>query len=315
MAGSLTFCFFVLEIVLRVLYGTHLIYDIDEETYWQPMPSQFGFPSLGLPRATVNSRGFRGPEPEAGKRNVLMLGDSYTFGVGVADDDTLPAQLQRELDRREAGRQVLNMGVPGWGLFQEEVRLRRVFDRYKPDVVILTLVLNDLLRLPFEDAETRDSYLRRARIRSVLSRSTALCFLKERLGGILQSNFGATENYRQAEGVDKLWEQNAQYLEGIRTFLETKGARFILVAYPSPMDGFEEKVVDYCRAQGTEHLSSPRAAFEGYGRDELTIPGDGHPSALAYRLLIGMMADAVVGDGGRNAGGRDGVPPGRGTRP
>ncbi len=55
----------------------------------------------------VNSWGLRGPEPE--RPRWLALGDSTVFGHGVADEETLPAQLSRTL-----GVQVLNGGVPGY---------------------------------------------------------------------------------------------------------------------------------------------------------------------------------------------------------
>src|SRR4051812_26327091 len=51
--------------------------------------------------ATVNAMGFRGAafaEPKRpGGYRIAVVGDSFTFGVGVGDDETLPAHLQREL--------------------------------------------------------------------------------------------------------------------------------------------------------------------------------------------------------------------------
>lgn len=55
----------------------------------------------------TNSLGLRGPEPAPGGTRVLAVGDSVTFGWGVADDESWPARLSGEL-----GVTVLNGGVP-----------------------------------------------------------------------------------------------------------------------------------------------------------------------------------------------------------
>lgn len=291
--GSLVFCFVVFEIILRLLYGVHLQYRVDDEVYWALEPSQTGFPRLGLPPATINSHGFRGPEPQEGQRNVLMLGDSYTFGWGVADNETMPAQLQHLLDERESGWQVLNAGVPGWGLFQQEVVLARVVERYRPEVVVLTLVRSDLYRLPFEDDESRTAYLSRARIRSFLRRSTALSFVKERLGGFLQTNFGATEHFRLGEELEDLWERNTRYLDGLSHYLGLQGTRLLVLVYPFRTPAFGEMVEAYCVHQGLDCITDLRESFEAYGEERLQLPLDGHPTPLAHSLAAARLATEI----------------------
>ncbi len=55
----------------------------------------------------VNSLGFRGPEispvKKPGVRRVLFLGDSFMFGAGLKEHETLPYAVSRELERRHAG--------------------------------------------------------------------------------------------------------------------------------------------------------------------------------------------------------------------
>src|SRR5205085_2722340 len=58
-----------------------------------------------------------GFEPDAGGRPIPFLGDSQTFGVGVADDRTFVSQLARRL-----GRRFLNLGIPGSAL-DDQIRL------------------------------------------------------------------------------------------------------------------------------------------------------------------------------------------------
>lgn len=58
---------------------------------------------------TVNSHKFRTKEFKDidWKNSIVLLGCSYTFGVGVTDDDTIGANLQRI-----TGKNVVNLGQP-----------------------------------------------------------------------------------------------------------------------------------------------------------------------------------------------------------
>ena len=58
---------------------------------------------------STNAKGFRGPplEPQKTSYRVLCLGDSVTFGWGVAEDESYPARLRKSL-----GLEVINAGVP-----------------------------------------------------------------------------------------------------------------------------------------------------------------------------------------------------------
>ena len=46
----------------------------------------------------INSRGFRGPEPAPDKppetERIAVVGDSFVLGIGVRDEDTLPACME-----------------------------------------------------------------------------------------------------------------------------------------------------------------------------------------------------------------------------
>ena len=74
-------------------------------------------------RITTDRRGFRGLRPHSlqkpeGTRRILILGDSFTFGVGVEDEETFPAAAEAALNRGTATPdryETLNAGCPGWG--------------------------------------------------------------------------------------------------------------------------------------------------------------------------------------------------------
>ena len=98
-------------------------------------------------KLTINSRGLRDREyalaKPAGVRRVLVLGDSYTWGYGVADDEIYTEVLERSLASRGAKVQVINSGVSGWGTDQEFLFLKSEGIKYQPDVVVLALYLTN----------------------------------------------------------------------------------------------------------------------------------------------------------------------------
>src|SRR5439155_16553885 len=64
------------------------------------------------PLARINRLGLRGHEQDAWTRHVCILGDSFTFGSGVRDDETFAARLDHWLGGTVS---VINGSQPGYG--------------------------------------------------------------------------------------------------------------------------------------------------------------------------------------------------------
>jgi hypothetical protein len=99
----------------------------------------------------VNRYGMRGKEPEspkpAGTFRLIMLGDSFTMGEGVADDQAFPALLEKSLaSRLPVHVEVLNAGVDSYAPILSYLDLRENLFRWEPDAVVLGLDLSDLLQ-------------------------------------------------------------------------------------------------------------------------------------------------------------------------
>ena len=76
---------------------------------------------------------------------IVAFGDSLTAGLGVATEDTYPAQLQRRLDEQGLRYRVINAGVSGDTTAGGVRRVEWVLKSH-PDMVILELGGNDGLR-------------------------------------------------------------------------------------------------------------------------------------------------------------------------
>lgn len=94
----------------------------------------------------TNSQGFRGPEWDlSGKRkNIVVLGDSFAFGWGVAWEETMGQVLERELQKSDPAWQVINLAMPGWSIREAVAALELYRDRLKPVSVIYVFCPNDI---------------------------------------------------------------------------------------------------------------------------------------------------------------------------
>lgn len=278
----------VFEIIVRVVYGNHLIYEVDRELYWKLGSNQKGYQVFGFPKATINSAGFRGEELSNKSLNVFMLGDSYTFGQSVRDNETFSYLLGERLFDVNKEFQVINLGTSGWGLFQDNISLYRNYDIYKPKIVVVTLLEADLNRLEFKDQASENRYLTNARLRTYFRGISFMSFLKDRIGAIFNSNFGATENYVMNATIEDLWIENVPYLNSMYNLTEKENVTLMLVLYPdlnSSNDKFYTLATKY--TEGKENLiliKNLEAVFSEFEKDDLIIHGEGHPSPLAHEL-------------------------------
>ncbi len=101
----------------------------------------------------TNALGFRTPAPREDRDNntirIVLIGDSYVFGIGVEEGGTLRAQLQNELRTRwpERDAEVINLGLPGDNIASHVELFTAAHDLLDPDVVVFCLTLpNDLSR-------------------------------------------------------------------------------------------------------------------------------------------------------------------------
>jgi len=143
----------LVELVLRMVdlpisrFQLAQIHRPSPQLDWELIP---GVSSVGNTGATysTNSRGCRDeeyplPKPE-GSFRILVLGDSFTFGMGVEAQATYPKQLELLLHRDEIRAEVINCGVIGHDLWQHRVTLDTKALKLQPDLVVLGLYYNDL---------------------------------------------------------------------------------------------------------------------------------------------------------------------------
>jgi len=111
-------------------------------------PNQTAFSKDSV--ATINRLGFRGPEIQLERQpnsfRVLGLGNSISFGGGLADNETYFAYLNEQLNTRfpDQKNEVLNASIYGFTIRQYIPFLESVLPKVKPDVVLIGAAWRDL---------------------------------------------------------------------------------------------------------------------------------------------------------------------------
>jgi lysophospholipase L1-like esterase len=104
-----------------------------------------------------NSKGFRGSREygpkQPGQVRILLLGDSFTYGLGVNDDQTFGAVLERGLRAQHLDAEVINAGVPGKGTDYQLKFFQAAGAGLQPDLTVLCFFPND-----FEDNARGDYF-------------------------------------------------------------------------------------------------------------------------------------------------------------
>jgi hypothetical protein len=95
---------------------------------------------------TTNDLGFRSiPTPkEAGKKRIVVVGDSWTFGLFVNYEETFTYRLQESIRRNSDLWEVYNLAMVGWNTDNELAALRVFFTKLKPDIVVICPTSNDI---------------------------------------------------------------------------------------------------------------------------------------------------------------------------
>lgn len=234
----------------------------------------------------TNSYGMRDDEPlpEAEER-IVVLGDSFAFGFGVAQEDIFPLLLEQRLNR--LGRyDVLNLTVPGYTIQDEVNVLRHKGLVWKPAWVILSYVFNDpevdpVQELPAYFATTQwwqYSHVLRLGARGIKK---------------IQINFEGGGDYYKYLHTDKTtWQSAVTSFEQIREMTADQKTKVLVVIFPildeewaaySYLD-LHRQVTALAEANGFEVLDLYNAAARYPHQDLRVSLQDGHPNALFHAI-------------------------------
>ena len=149
--------------------------------FWRQRPNVQGH-FWQTPAVSTNALGFReGPVDASGKRTVLVVGDSVSWGLGVPVEARFSNRAASEVALR-AGYddvQFINASVVGYSSFQVLQSLRDArLKALSPRVVVICAGVNDCWRTTTSDREQYEKNTRLlSRVKHVLMHSDLFLFL------------------------------------------------------------------------------------------------------------------------------------------
>ncbi|HIK60795.1 MAG TPA: SGNH/GDSL hydrolase family protein [Planctomycetes bacterium] len=272
----------------------------------------------------INSLGLRCPAIEADapadRYRIVALGDSCTFGKGVAEADTWPRQLETLLGEALSpvrSVSVANLGVNGYSGTTYERILREVGLGLEPDLVVVGFNLND-----FPNAiRAVDEHVfgdRKARrlisqdLRDLLGRTATYRWLRQ-----AYYHSQREDDWKQAEAFARgakassadgeAWIEQVKYLESIRDQASAIGAQTAVFLFPYEsqvyLDSFDPTPIDRLRETCAD-LELPfvdlaeefrRRARQSDPVGELFLKGDRyHPNREGYRIVAEEVKELVL---------------------
>lgn len=257
-------------------------------------------------------------ETREGLRRIVILGDSVAYGHGVEAAEAFPQILERIV--RPAGRDVdvFNVALPGWSTRQERIAYERIASKYKPDVVVLAVCLNDLAELQINLAKPPGFLL--ALFKHSATVRLALGASKREIGAV-EELFTAPDSERVKNAFRLFFEE----ARGLRELVTRDGAAFHLVVFPfrfqveagAPDPSVQSRISEFARAESIPfHDFLPEIATSEEP-SRLFLDYDhfnprGHDGVAAWLAGIeGIVSSGTLAVAGSSAGGDRALPAGQ----
>jgi hypothetical protein len=220
----------------------------------------------------TNGHGIREPElppKAAGEHRILLLGDSFVWGDGLREEDTVARQLQRRLDPRGKRYRVINAGISGFDTRDELEQLRRLAPVYQPDTVVLFFFTNDVLARQDRALEGRGaaSSWRQNLKESLRENSKLFAFLYYLYKDVASAYIGVPRallapDYFDLDERKPGWTAFLESFAGIRDYCAARGIGFAFVIIPTltnlndkyPFAELRQKVSGTARAAAVPHV-------------------------------------------------------------
>ena len=222
---------------------------------WQGM-------EVGIPfRTDAEGHRLHGDGSGGAPPAVDAIGDSSTFGFGVPENDTYPAQLERKLraSTGDGSLRVRNLGVPGYTAYEARILAER--DMPRAPVTLVMMGFND--HFPATRTRFTSLWVRRAAYACFRSRACALLFDRATRSDpdVPPAPPKVASRYVPDVSPDEYRDQLVRAIRALRA----EGSEPILLVYPSiaMTDGLRQQIADYWK-QPLDQVDANLAAHTQY---------------------------------------------------
>jgi lysophospholipase L1-like esterase len=319
--------FAVLEAGVRILgiapslprqYSTNVA---DPYLPWKPEPLSVSEGTTPEYRFSYrhNSVGFRDTEHTVRKPDgvfrILVLGDSFTYGVGVSSEATYVARLGRMLNAHFGGRQtveMINAGIPRYWPEPERLLLEHYGLAYEPDVVIVAFLPNDVIdsHVGLRGLTVSQGFLVTRGLdplggvgvwlyrHSQVFRILFARYLAGRVDAELSvtTDLSGSHVYEAGGALEGDWQKVEREYDRMAELVHDAGAMMSLVfiaphaPWPPIHHDYPQRRLDaWCKSRGVTCIDTAPALTAAATSNPLYYPLDGHPTSDGHAVI----ADAI----------------------
>jgi lysophospholipase L1-like esterase len=308
----------IYELACRTIADTGMQYEIEMWKYAVKLKRIAADPAIGhehVPNASahlmgadvaINSLGLREreipPEKPDGTTRIMVLGDSIVFGWGVRAEDTLPANLERDLDAAGAfgHAQVINTGVGNYNTAMEVEYFLKSGAALNPDIVVLGYFIND--------AEPTPTYkpvpwIARHSYAYAITGGAWDTFKRMVLGGPDWKAYYAGLYTDDAPG----WKAAQDAVRRLAAYCHSHNIRLVLANIPElrelnpyPFATVNARIAVLAAENGVEYIDLLPALQDQQPASLWVTAPDPHPNAKAQGLMARRLADYLL-KGGKTA--------------
>lgn len=322
MVVSFLLCCLVAEAALRVVHARRLhTFELDDDLGWRTLPNlsaRYEVVDHAGTQSSVyletNEDGFRMYSAEESNPRILIVGDSFTFGKDVSQDQTYYARLNENWNAS-----FFVYGGEGYNTLQEYMILDRYIDDIEPDAVILQFCWNDFIgnsmeleqnsiinnngyRRPYPLDSGQNVYLNpKGLLHTIALKYSRLLYSivyrVDRAAGLSRPNVAVEDEIeRQGSSHSGLMSSSERTLEVLKRFRERCGTIPVFVFSIDDREPYFSLIQQLCAEADIEFIGGVgpalRAAESG---GATTKAGDGgHWNALGHEVCAGVLNDALA---------------------
>jgi hypothetical protein len=234
---------------------------------------------------------------------IIIFGDSFTYGQGVAEESAYPRVLERTL-LREYRVEVLNLGIDGYQSEDILMALKKFAPSLQPDLVVYGICLNDFLPSGLSATQVQTAYaiplaegIKGFLIKNIYS----LTFLSEQYDRLLR-RFHLRRSFESevSENFPKYRVRFGADLKAMQAFaIAQKFGPIVAITldnWPRYMEGSHRKflVAQELAAQAGMRVVKTEQFYRDYDKEGMGVSQwEAHPNEKAQRIFAELLAEEI----------------------
>lgn len=231
--------------------------------------------------------------------NVLVMGDSFTYGFGLRYEDTYIFRLERLLAANRQTTRFLNVAVPAANVQEMLRRYKEQRDSIPHNFILYGLHLNDLLRFPTSFITTHTNTWLGGITTRLAQVSVFFGFIGHRIHIYLERERNIQKLLDPSQFESEYFRKNMKAMRQLNTLARERNILFQVALLPMLVDlknGTFDPVYSGIRNQLEEYdipyidLTDCLKDFED--QSMWILPFDQHPNEIANRIFADKLSKA-----------------------